>query len=261
MDVQSLAWRTDLALRGASGSVIDDRGDHLLLSTPTNPTYHWGNVILLRDPPAAHDVPRWLELFEKEFPDSRHRSFGVDGGDRRLADLDGFRECGLGVEASAVMTARDVREPTHPNTEAGIRPLVSDDDWVQQVQLALTDEDLVGGEEFAHQRSLGERRLVEDGHGRWFGAFVDGRLASSLGIFMASPGLARYQGVQTDPAYRGRGLCGTLVHHAGRYALDRLAAHTLVMVADPTYSAIRIYRAAGFAETEVQLQAARIPRG
>ena len=98
-----------------------------------------------------------------------------------------------------------------------------------------------------------------DGHGQWFGAFLDGLLVSSLGVFATSQGLARYQDVQTHPGFRGLGLCGTLVHRAGTYALDQLGVETLVMVADPDYSAIRIYRAAGFTESETQVQAERRP--
>jgi predicted GNAT family acetyltransferase len=64
----------------------------------------------------------------------------------------------------------------------------------------------------------------------------------------------------THPDLRGRGLCGTLVHHAGRYGFDELGVHTLVMVADPDYLAIRIYHSVGFTGTETQLQAARMPK-
>jgi hypothetical protein len=44
-----------------------------------------------------------------------------------------------------------------------------------------------------------------------------------------------------------------------RYSFDELGVHTLVMVADPDYLAIRVYRSVGFAETESMLQAERPP--
>jgi ribosomal protein S18 acetylase RimI-like enzyme len=71
--------------------------------------------------------------------------------------------------------------------------------------------------------------------------------------------LARFQNVETRPEARGRGLAGTLVHHVSRYGFDELGAQTLVMVADPDYLAIRIYRSVGFTETETMLQAERPP--
>ena len=72
-----------------------------------------------------------------------------------------------------------------------------------------------------------------------------------------STGLARFQSVQTHPDARGRGLAGTLVHHVSRYGFGPLGAHTLVMVADPTYLAIRVYRSVGFEVAETQLQVER----
>jgi predicted GNAT family acetyltransferase len=260
MEVRSLAWRTDLALLQASGSEVDDRGDHLVVRTPQNPGFYWGNFLLLDAPATPDAVPDWLRAFERQFPEAGHRAFGVDGSAGSVDDLAPFRAAGLGVEASTVMTAREVHEPAHPNSEATIRPLADDRDWGQQVDLVLTDEELRGGRTFATRRADAERRLVDEGRGQWFGAFLDGRLAGSLGIFLASAGLARYQGVMTHPDLRGRGLCGTLVHHAARHALDELGARTLVMVADPEYLAIRIYRSVGFSGSETQLQAARLPR-
>jgi hypothetical protein len=49
------------------------------------------------------------------------------------------------------------------------------------------------------------------------------------------------------------------VHRVSRYGFEELGAQTLVMVADPAYPAIRIYRSVGFTDTERQLQAERKP--
>jgi ribosomal protein S18 acetylase RimI-like enzyme len=114
-------------------------------------------------------------------------------------------------------------------------------------------------QEFVVAKVATTRALVEAGHGAWFGAFEGGRLSSTMGLFRAGRGLARFQNVETVPEARGRGLAGTLVHHASTYGLTELGADTLVMVADPDYLAIRIYRSVGFAETEVQLAAEKPP--
>jgi predicted GNAT family acetyltransferase len=67
----------------------------------------------------------------------------------------------------------------------------------------------------------------------------------------AASGLARYQNVETHPDFRQRGLAGTLAWQAGRDALASLgAAGTLVIVADPDYVAISIYRSIGFTSVE-----------
>jgi ribosomal protein S18 acetylase RimI-like enzyme len=263
MEIASLAFRTDLAMLERSGSLLEDRGTHLVVRTPDNPTYWWGNFLLLATPPSdADDARRWLGAFEAEFPEARHRAFGVDGHDGDRSDLAPFADVGLDLDVSTVMTATAVHEPARPNTDATYRRLESDADWHQQIELDLAGEEPGTHDlEFVTARSQAERRLVAAGYGAWWGAFEADRLLASMGLFTASPGLARFQNVKTHPDARGRGLAGTLVHRVSRYGFDDLGATTLVMVADPDYLAIRIYRSVGFADTERQLQAERKPPG
>ena len=259
MDLRSLAYRTDLALLRLGGSTVEDRGTHLVVRTTANPSFYWGNFLLLPRAPGAGEAEEWVAEFRREFPDARHRTFGVDGTDGSTADLAAFADLGFGIEASTVMTARSVVEPVRPNRTATVRPLTSDEDWSQQVELSGAGEDDDYTPEFGTRRAAAHRAVTEAGHGQWFGAFQDGRLVSSLGLVDAGDGLARFQDVKTVPEARGQGLAGTLVHAASRFGLDELGARTLVMVADPDYLAIRIYRALGFRDTETQLQAALTP--
>ncbi len=265
MDVTSLGNRTDLALLRLGGTEVEDKGDHLVVRSPHNPAFWWGNFLLLAQVPPAVDTDRWLERFTAEFPEARHTALAFDGVDGKVADLAAFTERGLNCEASTVMTASTVHAPPRPNHEATYRKLASDDDWAQSVELrmACNDEDEKGAAhlEFTTRRAATNRGLTEAGHGAWFGAFVDGRLLSQMGLVAASPGLARFQSVETHPDARGQGLAGTLVHRVSEYGFGELGAATLVMVADPEYSAIRLYRSVGFADTESQLQAERAPSG
>jgi RimJ/RimL family protein N-acetyltransferase len=257
VDVQSIAYRTDLALLSRGGSVVEDRGDHLVVRTPHNPSFHWGNFVLLDRPPAGSEVARVLGLVDAAFPEGGYRAVGVDGtGDLTHATAP-LCAAGLEAEVAAVMTATGTQPPPRPNEQATYRPLAGDDDWGQRVALAMRVEEDRPPEEylpFARARAATDRALTEAGHGAWWGAFVDGRLVGSLGLFRAGEGLARFQTVETDPDFRGRGLAGTLVHRAGRWGLTELGARTLVMVADPDYTAIRVYRSVGFSETERQTQ-------
>jgi ribosomal protein S18 acetylase RimI-like enzyme len=262
VDLSSLGYRTDLALLQLGDTEVADRGDHLVVRSPHNPTFWWGNFLLLAQVPAVEDTDKWLDRFAAEFPDARHLALGFDGIDGRVGDLAAFTDRGLRCEASTVMTATAVHLPPRPNAAATYRPLTSDDDWAQSVELrvACNDEDEGDGHlEFTTLRAATNRALAEAGHGCWFGAFVDGRLLSQMGLVAASPGLARFQSVETHPEARGRGLAGTLVHHVSQYGFGELAATTLVMVADPDYSAIRLYRSVGFADGESQLQAEKPP--
>ena len=260
MDLRSLACRTDLALLRLGGSDVLDRGTHRVVRTLANPTFYWGNYLLLAEAPTAGEAEDWVAEFRREFPESRHRAFGVDGTDGSVDDLAPFAALGFEVEASTVMTARSVHEPARPNREATCRPLRGDDDWAQQLELSLTGEDERATREFGVRRTKAQRAVTEGGHGQWFGAFLGDRLVSSMGLIRAGEGLARFQEVLTHPDARGRGLAGTLVHHVSRFGFDELGAETLVMVADPDYLAVRIYRSVGFEDTETQLAALAPPR-
>jgi ribosomal protein S18 acetylase RimI-like enzyme len=265
VDVTSLAYRTDLALLEQGGSRLEDRGDHLVVRSPHNPTFWWGNFLLLERAPADQTAAEeWLTRFAEAFPDAEHVAIGVDGADGTAEDLAPFQAAGLEPDVATVMTASSVHEPPRPNRAATYRPLESDDDWSQSVDLQMasdTDYEPVYHRRFVQRKAATNRALVEAGHGGWFGAFVEGRLRSQMGLVAASPGLARFQSVETHPDARGQGLAGTLVHYVSTYGLDELGATTLVMVADPEYLAIRIYRSVGFTDGESQLQVARPPAG
>ena len=257
MDVVSLGFRTDLALLQLGGTEIADRGDHLVVRTPQNPTYRWGNFLLLGQAPALADASSWLERFAIAFPGADHIAIGIDGRDPHI-DVGDFVALGLTIDASTVMTATAVHAPPRPNTDATYRMLASDDDWAQSIDLDMSclgeGQEPLEYRNFLQRRRHADRVLTEGGHGRWFGAFLDGRLVSQMGLFSASPGLARFQGVETHPDARGRGLAGSLVHHVSRYGFETLNAQTLVMVADPDYLAIWVYRSVGFQATETQTQ-------
>lgn len=264
MEITSLGVRTDLALLRLGGSTVEERDDHLVIRSPHNPTFWWGNFLLLRGAPPVEQTDHWLAVFAASFPDAEHVAVGFDGVDLAPTDAVGFTERGLTVVTSSVMTATRVHEPPRPNRAAEYRALVSDDDWAQLVDLRMASMDEAHEPEgylaFTLAKVATIRALVEGGHGGWFGAFEDGRLQSGMGLFRADGGLARFQNVETRPEARGRGLAGTLVHHVSRYGFDVLGARTLVMVADPDYLAIRIYRSVGFAETESMLQAEKAPQ-
>jgi len=263
LQLASLGYQTDLALLRLGGTLVEDHGDHLVVSSPDIPTYWWGNFLLLAEVPDPPASQRWLDRFAAAFPLAKHVAMGFDGTTGTLADLAWFTEKGFDAEALTVMTAAAVRTPAHINRDAVYRGLRSDDDWARGVELQIRcgreNIESVAARTFATEKARINRGLVEAGHGRWFGAFVGDRLAAQMGLLAAGPGLARFQSVQTDPDFRRRGLAGTLVRHVSRYGFDELGARTLVMVADPDYFAIDLYRNVGFEPTETQLLVERKP--
>jgi ribosomal protein S18 acetylase RimI-like enzyme len=262
MKVTSLGFRTDLMLREMAGSVITDHATHLVVRTPTNPGFWWGNYVLFDTPPQRGDASRWAALFTREFPDATHLALGVDGTEGDTGDDSELAQLGVTTEVYSVLTAKRLIAPARPDPQTTIRPLAGDEDWAQTVELrfACDDDKKLSAEhrQIIERKLTDYRRLCDAGHGTWFGAFTDGRMRCSAGLF-SDGGFARFQDVETHPAYRRRGLASALVHHAGHWGLHELGAHTLVIVADPDYHAIRIYRALGFADTERQVQIHRAP--
>ncbi|HEY0934932.1 MAG TPA: GNAT family N-acetyltransferase [Trebonia sp.] len=258
MEIRSLGWRTDLAVLALEGSEVTDRGDHLVIRTPGNPDYWWGNFLLLRDLLPGSGAG-WQARFAAEFPGARHLALGLDetSPGAALGEL-----AGLTAERNAVMTAAAVQAPPHPAAGAVFRTLAGDADWRQSLDLAAAVHagEPGGDAGFLAARQAARRALAESGRAAWSGAFLDGALVAQLGLVASEPGLARYQDVETHPGARRRGLAGTLVWRAGAAALAA-GARTLVMVAVPGDGAIRVYRSVGFAVTGQQLSLFRPPAG
>jgi GNAT superfamily N-acetyltransferase len=262
VEVRSLGYRTDLMARLLEGSLVEDRGDYLVVRSPHNPTYWWGNFLLLAAPPQPGDAGICVEIFAAEFPDAAHVAIGIDVVEVSGVNVGELTAEGLRLQQSAVLTAQELHEPPHPNRAAAIRELSGDQDWRQAADLrAAVNAGEPGSEPaFLQARIAAERGLTEAGHGFWFGAFLDRTLVAQLGLVTDGSGIARYQNVETHPAARRQGLAGTLVWHAGQQALDSLGASTLVMIADPRDVAIRVYRSVGFTDAETQLAFERQPR-
>ena len=260
MKIASLGFRTDLMVLELGGSEIEHHERHVVVRTSANPTYFWGNFVLFATPVAPADIAARLELFAGEFPDAAHVAWGIDTVDGTAGAEQELVDSGFHVGRDTVLTAGSLRPPGRP-AEAELRPLESDADWRQTLALHIAcvdpaDEHVT--EEFLAGHVAAFRELRDRGHATWFGAFEDGMLVSSLGIVSDSSGLARFQAVETHPDARRRGLASMLVRHAGRAALDR-GARRLVIVADPSYHAIGIYRSLGFVESETQVQLTRPP--
>ena len=265
MEVLSLGCRTDLMVRRLGGSVVEDHGDHLTVMTPANPSFWWGNFIVVAGPFGDGDAERCIEVFDKEFPDADHVAIAVAQADRAQGDLVDLREFidrGVLVEYSTVMTASALKPPSRGNDRAVCRPLVSDEDWRLALDLAMACNESIAPADYLPyvRRSLEEARgMAQRGHGAWFGAFTGDELMASLGVFGDGHGDARYQRVETHPDARRQGLAGTLVHAAGEYAREQLGAKRLVIVADPNHPAAGLYRSLGFEDAEAQLQLLRSP--
>jgi GNAT superfamily N-acetyltransferase len=248
-----LGWFTDLAVLRLGGSDIEERADHLVVRTPANPTYYWGNFILVTDAGAVDDAPRWLTLFEETFPESAHRAIGLVA---EPTDDQAWLAQTLFIERADVLvtSAGVVCPPIADGYQARI--LAGPEDWSRSTrmrQLAFPEQD-----EFEERVTATRIAVSAGGELTWFGAFAGGELAAELGIALCGDGVARYQSVLTHPDHRRRGLTSHLLGVAATHARSQ-GAEKLVIIADADTDAGRLYRAAGFAFDSIESQVSRVP--
>lgn len=254
MNLKSLGYRTDLIFPHFDGLILD-RGDYLVIRTPANPTFHWGNFLIFPGPPAEGDLERWKTLFTREIGPAEHFSFGWDTVAGELGEVAPFLAEGFDLQESVVLASGAVHRPAKYNDEVVVRPLTEDWEWEQALHNQVECRDAIYGLDgylvFKRNQMLRYQAMTHAGLGHWFGAFLDGKLVADLGVY-ASGKLGRFQSVGTHPDYRRQGICGTLVHQASLYALDFMQLETLVMVADEHYHAAKIYKSVGFEPRERQ---------
>ncbi len=249
-------WQTDLAVLRHLGSLVDYRFDHVIVTSPENPTFHWGNFVLVTDPDAADDAARWVQVFRTEFPNAEHVSIGFP----RMPAEGSWEGTGLVIDTDEVLFTETLPDQRPLAQGYTARPFESDADWEALVALDVADnartgvQEPVGYERFLRDQGQARRRMVQAGVARWFGAFdADGTLTASLGIVLCDD-LARFQAVGTDAEHRRRGLAGHLVGLAARWAGER-GATAWVIVTESTNPAGRLYRSVGFVPDALQVAA------
>jgi predicted GNAT family acetyltransferase len=159
---------------------------------------------------------------------------------------------GFKVDFSVVLTARAVHQPPKFNPRIEVRPLLSDQDWRDAIEVQILSKaaeyDVASYRLFKERQMARYRAMSEQNLGHWFGAFLDGKLVGDLGIFREGP-IGRFQSVETHPDYRRQGICGRLVYESAKFAFEQMGVTELVMVADENYHAAKIYESVGFVPT------------
>ena len=258
MKIQSLGYRTDLIFPTFDGQIID-RGNYLVIRTPTNPSFYWGNFLLFSQPPREGDIDVWLDLFAQEIgfpPDTEHQVFGWDSPEGEEGVIQPFLTAGFRLNRNVVLTSREPRNPISPSSLVSIRPLKTEADWEQAVenQVVCREPEFDEGEyrEFQKKQMARYRTMSTSGHGDWYGAFIEQKLVADLGLYYHE-GVGRFQSVETNPDFRRRGIAGKMIVEASRHAKEKYNLHTLVIVADQDSSPARLYTSLGFELTEKQV--------
>ncbi|MGZ8744775.1 MAG: GNAT family N-acetyltransferase [Nocardioides sp.] len=253
-----LSWHTDIAVLVATGSSVEEHADHLVVRTPANPTYAWGNFVLVTDPATVDDAARWEAVFASSFPGTGHRAIGLSA---HPSDAAAWEAVGLAIEHEDVLV-RDAPLARHPLPEGYVvRPLTTDDDWEQSHALRLADltaEQRATAGRGAYERgaTVARRRLAAGGNAVFLGAFAGDELAADQGILDCGGGVARHQAVMTGASHRRRGLTSHLLGVASAWAADR-GIHTWVILADADEGPGRLYQKLGYTPAEQSSQAYR----
>lgn len=252
-------WATDLAILEHTGSVIEERTDHLVVRSPHHPEFHWGNFLLVTDEDGVDDAARWVATFRMAFPDADWVAIGLP---RMPVDADAWAAHGLALELDDVLTTRTLPRRTPTPDGYTVRRL-DGPDWEQDLARAVADNvradehDPASYERFARGQLRTRQDLSRRDLGAWFGAFADGRLVADLGIVRCGR-VARYQDVTTDEPHRRRGLASHLLGVAAQWASDG-GCEQWVIVTAATNPAGRVYRSLGFAPDTGMVQAYRLP--
>ena len=258
MNVKSLGYRTDLIFVAFDGE-ITDRGDYLVIQSPANPNFYWGNYLLFSLPPREGDYVKWRELFIREIgapPEVEHQTYGWDSPEGDEGEIQPFLQAGFLLNREIVMQSTGFPQPAKPSTLVDVRPLTNETDWAKAL-----DNQVICREEGFEERDYREFRrrqmdryqaMAASGLGDWYGAFIEECLVADLGIFHDG-GLGRFQSVQTHPDFRRRGIAGTLVAEASRHSKTKYDIDTLVIVADEGSGAARLYETLGFQPAEKQV--------
>lgn len=257
MKIRSSIIKAGLHIFRFSGDVID-KGDYIVVHTPSNPEYWFGNHLIFKAPPKKGDFEKWCRVFKEEIYDknkSHHMLFRWDGVAGEKGDISAFEKNDFHVVEDVLLSAHEVNPPPHPHTEISIRSIKTDAEWEMAFnnQVICRDEGTTGPLSsfmaFKRIQMRQYRLMCEQGLGEWYGAFLKNRMVADMAVFFVD-GVGILEDVGTDPAFRRQGICGTAVYHISRELLDSGKVGTMAMTADENYHAARIYESVGYRPTE-----------
>ncbi|NKI70027.1 GNAT family N-acetyltransferase [Collimonas pratensis] len=247
--------QTELMFNRVQGEVARC-GQYTVVRTPATPDYYFGNLLVLEDAPRNQDRAQ----LEADFADLvgappliKHRTFLWPVHDDARATPDAFIDAGYEFSQTAVLIAhaQDLIAPAQRPAEIVLRRYRDAADWSAWQALKLADNAGRYPEpEFLRYLSGLQamyQQMIADHQGDWWGAFIGDTQVANLGMFFTEDS-GRFQAVFTAPAYRNRGICHALVHHVAEHSFGR--ATRLVMVADESHHAARLYETLGFQRRE-----------
>jgi GNAT superfamily N-acetyltransferase len=265
----------------ASRARITYRHDWIVVETPDDPGGVDGNFLVLPRPAAAGELPRWIERFSSELGSHRAVSLRCDDASGRLADEGELRAAGFELDVHELLVVDQLSISAVPALP--VRALAASEVGLAgELAWELADRHDEGYRAFLASRGRWLADMVARGRAHVVGAFDGAALVASLGIIPLGT-IARFDQVQTHPAYRRRGLATALLalaarlcdgvdgrdqrpagstaesHRRARCAGRCGSIERFAILTEPDSPASRVYRRAGFHPHERTARAWRMP--
>lgn len=247
--IKNLGYQTDCIIWEAAGTVVEKR-DCFVVRMPSNPTYHWGNLLLFKAAPRADDYGRWIAAHEAEFGAAAgHVTFGWDEAEQ--GETIRFQEDGFSLEVNTVLQLEGHFQAGEPRIELEIRRIDTDAEWeaVTDLQILVSEGEKASPEFIAFKQQVFQtyRKISDNGSGAWWGAFAQGRLVGDLGLFFDDQfEVGRFQSVETHPDFRRQGVCSYLLKSVIEKTRASGRKSELVICAKKGSTAAAIYTGGGF---------------
>lgn len=237
----SLQSRTDLLAN--PDRRLDDRGDHCVIRTPTNPTDVAGNSLLLAAPLAPAELPDWEARFAAALPGAPHRAFEWAGDPLTDADRAAFTALGYKCTACACMATATLTLEHRLNPYLRVEPVRTDRGWIEVIAFLCEAYPESGLALHARRVAAYQSRR---GPGDWWVARAgDGRVIAVLALYFGER-IGRFQSVITHVGARRQGACRTLMHAALTDACGRHDFEQIVIAVEEGSAAQRLYASFGF---------------
>ena len=245
MSIKSLGLKTDIMFF-KHNALVKEKENYLVIKTPDNLSYFWGNLLVYPKGPVTGDLYKWIEDFKNEFNEKEinHMTFAWDLTKSEV-DYKQFENKGFEYDETMILVADDELTPTFVNSDIVTKKVVSDEDWNEiiefQVLVNENDYEEESYRPFITKRFEHYRKLSEMGLGYWYMAIKDDKIVSDLGLFWEDS-VARFQSIKTQTEYRKQGIAQTLM----KFASDESKCDSFVIEAEEDGPAINMYKTIGF---------------
>lgn len=248
---------------GLSGrALVTYARDHVAVRTPSHPDHYDGNTIDLLAPPAAADVPGWLDRFRGTIGQLGARVVSLRWEQPLPADAPAapvapdvdlaraFAAHGMDLTPVTVLLLTELSPA--PPAVAELVPASDERRWHAALVLYRYDDPAPDADWRAWDQGFARwtvelhRELAASGRSVTWLAYRQGAPVGRATITHDRQGLAVVEDVVVHPAHRRRGVASLLVHRAVAHHLDAHPDARVGIGCEPGSSAERLYRRLGF---------------